>query len=149
MKKKSERQKLIDKADAEMSRFIRLFHADTFGVCTCVTCGYRGFWKGDSFHMGHFLPKGKGASSVRYIPHNCHPQCAGCNSSGGPMRTGHKQHVAPIIYTEYMQANYGQEIIDDLLQRKSQPIRYSDDDLIEIRQLYKLFADELERNYDA
>lgn len=143
--KKSPRQKLIEKVDKEMSRFIRLFHADKFGMCTCVTCGMKAYWKREGFHMGHFIAKGNGASSVRYIPHNTHPQCSACNCSGGPMRTGHKQHIAPINYTEYMQKIYGQDIVDDLKKRKFQAIRYTDKDLIEIRNLYKEFADELER----
>lgn len=145
MKKKSERQLLIEKVDKEMSRFIRLFHSDNYGMCVCVTCGYRGFWKNDGFHMGHFVPKGKGASSVRYIPHNAHPQCGTCNTGGGPYMAAHKTQIAPINYTQYMQNTYGDEFVDDLKRRKFQTIKYTDNELLEIRALYKEFADELER----
>ena len=145
MKKKSERQKLIDKADSEMSRFIRLFHSDQNGTCQCVTCGVLKHWKGDGMHMGHFVPKGNGASKVRYIPHNTHPQCSGCNCSGGPYSTGHKQHIAPISYTQFMQNEYGEDFVDDLKSRKFQTVKYTNEDLIEIKLLYKEFADELEK----
>lgn len=145
MKKKSERQKLIDKADAEMSRFIRLFHADENGTCECVTCGHLGFWKGDGIQMGHFMNKGKGASGVRYLPHNCHPQCFSCNCTGGPLYPSNVGQVAPQRYTLFMQKEYGQDTVEDLLMRKFQVIKYTDDELIEIKKLYKEFADELEK----
>lgn len=144
MKKKSERQKLIDKVDAEMSRFIRLFHADQNGTCQCVTCGALRYWKGNGMQMGHFVPKGVGASKVRYIPHNCFPQCAACNCGGGSFRQSFKEQVAQINYTEYMQNELGQDFVDDLKMRKFQTVKYTDDELLEIRALYKEFADELE-----
>lgn len=142
-KKKSERTKLTERADREMSRFIRLFHSKN-GICKCVTCGTEMYWKGQGMQMGHFANKGKGATAVRWIPHNTHPECFSCNCNSGPVRPSNLAQVSLIRYTKFMQDTYGQEIVDDLLSRKFSVINYTNDEIREIGDLYKEFADELE-----
>jgi hypothetical protein len=139
--KKTERARLIDRADNEMSRYIRLFHADRFGYCYCCCCGKRTFWTGDGMDMGHFVPKGNGATRVRYLHHNCHTQCHQCNTSGGKFHTSSQKQVATHKYNKFMLEKYGQDIIDDLIAKKFQTVKFTNDELREIGDLYKEFAD--------
>lgn len=142
-KKKAERTKLTERADREMSRYIRLFHSDENGTCECVSCGALMFWKGEGMQMGHFANKGKGATAVRWLHHNAYPQDFACNCSGGSLFNGNNSQVALIKYTIFMQNTFGQSIVDDLLQRKFKTIKYVEDEIREIGDLYKEFADKL------
>lgn len=145
MVKKRQRKTIVKYNDEHMSRYIRLFHADQWGYCTCVACGLRAYWKGDGIDMGHFVAKGNGATSVRYLHHNCYPLCRQCNSSGGKIATSRQKEVASHRYYKFMQDKLGQDIVDDLIARKFQVAKYTDSELEEIGKLYKEFADELER----
>ena len=143
MKKRTTRAILTERADREMSRYIRLFHSDQNGTCECITCGRFKYWKGDGMQMGHFMNKGNGATAVRWLHHNCFPQCLSCNCNSGPMMPSTLAQAAPIRYTIKMQEKFDQEIIDDLLARKFSIIKYTEDEIKEIGDLYKEFADNL------
>ena len=139
---KSERARLVERADKEMSRYIRLVHSDEWGYCYCCCCGKRANWSNDGMDMGHFVPKGNGATRVRYLPHNCHPQCHQCNTSGGKFNTSSQQQVATHRYNKFMLEKFGQDIIDDLVAKKFQTVKYTNDELKEIGDLYKEFANQ-------
>lgn len=134
-KKKTARQKATERADREMSRYIRLFHADQYGYCTCVTSGRRGYWKNDNIDAGHFMAKGNGATSVRWLHHNVFPQ----SHSDNTYKSGNL-----VEYTRFMDRTFGAGITDDLRARKHQTAKYTLEEIREIADLYKEFADELE-----
>lgn len=148
MAKKASRKTLINNADKALSRYTRLLQAvKQNGYVYCRTCqeAYRNgsnripepmYWKGEGAQCGHYMPKGNGATAVRWTPHNCHVQDAYCNT--------HKSgNLAE--YTRFMDRTYGQEITDDLRRRKHQPVKYTDDEIKEIADLYNELSDELER----
>lgn len=67
--------KLIKKLDLIFSKYIRIRDADKNGICRCVTCSKRFFWKeGDA---GHFVHRDRKAT--RFDTRNCHAQCSYCN----------------------------------------------------------------------
>ena len=142
-KKKTERQKLTERADREMSRYIRLFHSDENGTCQCVTCGELDYWQKGIIQMGHFANKGSGATRVRWTHHNCFPQCKFCNCFSGPMRPSNKAQVSLVRYTDYIREELGDDIKDDLISRKFEIAKYTEDEIKEIGDLYKEFADKL------
>lgn len=143
--KKSLKRKLTERADKEMSRFIRLFHSDNNGYCTCVTCGVVKYWEKDGMQMGHFMNKGNGATAVRWIPHNCFPQCFSCNCNSGPVMPSTLAQAAPIRYTRRMLDYFGEATVDDLDKRKFSVVKYKDWEIQEIGDLYKEFADQLKK----
>lgn len=148
VKKKTKRDTLIKNADNAFSRYIRLSAAiKNHGFVYCVTC-YESwnngsnrtphpiFWKGEGAQCGHFQPKGKGATAVRWLLHNAAVQDDFCNRH----KSGNQAE-----FTRYMDRVYGQEITDDLRRRKFQTVKYTDDEIREIADLYNEFSDELER----
>jgi hypothetical protein len=142
-KKKTERQKAVERADKYASIYIRLRDADQYGYVYCCTCGDRGYWEKDRMHNGHFMAKGNGATLVRWLPHNMHPQCDPCNTSPNAAGNGRlhfhskKGETSLIEYTRFMQEKYGNEIIDDLKARKFQTANYTLDEIQEIGTLFK------------
>ena len=58
-----------DKADVIFSLYVRLFHADSNGYCTCITCGKKLLWKGfGQLHAGHYI--GRMHINTRYDERN-------------------------------------------------------------------------------
>lgn len=146
-KKTAKRSTLIGYADDAWSRYIRLSNADKNGYVWCVTCleAFEAgsnhkprpmFWRKDGAEAGHFMPKGNGATAVRWLLHNGETQCSWCNN--------HKSG-AQADFQRFLDRKYGQEIVDDLRARKFQTVKYTDDEIREITDLYNEFADELER----
>ncbi len=82
------------------------------GECVCVTCGKVMPWKDSGCHAGHFL--GGRADAIVFEETGIHPQCAGCNQF---------RYGAPEEYRRYMQGVYGEEVIQELEQRKRGFIR--------------------------
>jgi len=147
-KRKASRKTLIDYADAAMSRFVRLSQAVKHsGFVYCVTCMESWengsnrkpeamYWKNDGAQCGHYMPKGKGATAVRWLLQNVAVQDDYCNRH----KSGNQSE-----FTRYLDRVYGQEITDDLRRRKFQAVKYTDDEIKEIADLYNEFADELEK----
>lgn len=84
-KKKTPRQRAMDRADQWFSRYIRLKHSFENGrdvICICYTCGKPKHIL--SIENGHF--QRRGYKTVRYHINNARPQCTKCNKwhSGMP-----------------------------------------------------------------
>jgi len=72
-------RKLMHKLDAIFSKYIRLRDADESGMCKCITCGEKFFWKkGDA---GHFISRDRIAT--RWDQRNVNAQCPRCNRFRG------------------------------------------------------------------
>lgn len=67
--------KLQKEADRVMSLYVRLSGADSEGICTCYTCGYRAHYK--KMQNGHYISRFY--KSRRYDLRNTAIQCAMCN----------------------------------------------------------------------
>ena len=95
----------------------RISHADDFGYVSCVTCGVTRHYA-DRMHGGHFIPKGR-SSRYAFAPENIHPQCNNCNL----FKMGHG--TASFAYTLYMQDMYGREMVQEMLDNASEPVKRS------------------------
>lgn len=118
------------KQDAKQvfQRWARIHHADDNGYVTCCTCNTRGFWQGDNFHGGHFIPALKLATC--FDERNVHPQCGGCNTYSMVFRdTLH-------AYYEFMEQKYGKEVVEELRQKRHQNVKYKWFDYQEIIEHY-------------
>lgn len=90
--KKPTTTKLKAKLDLVFSRYVRLYHADRFGYCTCYTCDKRMHWT--KIQNGHLFSRARYAT--RFEVANCRPQCAGCNVMG----KGNYQEYFPRMIAE-------------------------------------------------
>lgn len=121
--KKAKRKKSTAKAAAWgwLSKYVRKKASDSHGLAECVTCGVVKPWQ--ELHAGHFVPKKRGLA-VYFVEENVHPQCAQCNTFNGGML---------IEYTRYIEAQYGPEMIDELLElsRSIKPMRLADYEALE------------------
>lgn len=103
-----------------------------FGKCVCVTCGkvlrYKSStWEGEQMQGGHFLA-GR-TNAIVLVEDNVHCQCSGCNKY---------QSGAPANYEIYMQAEYGQDRIDELRRLKNVGIKkWGDDELSDLRESFR------------
>ena len=100
------------KLDKQFSMFIRRRDADDNGMGICVTCG-----EVRSLQSGHWIPRQHLA--VRWDERNCHGQCAACNCWG---------HGKLIDYTIFMQSNYGQDVVDELMRLKRTTVKMTRSD---------------------
>lgn len=80
----------LHKLDAVFSEYIRLSHADEYGIVKCVTCGKYDHWK--RMDCGHFIPRTHLATRFNEV--NCAPQCPECNQwKGGMLEKYYKQQI--------------------------------------------------------
>lgn len=84
--------KLKAKCDRIFSEYVRLYHANEFGDCTCYTCGNVMHWR--KIQNGHLFSRGR--LGTRFDPDNCRPQCVGCNI----MAKGNYQEYFPRMIDE-------------------------------------------------
>lgn len=98
------------KLDTLFSKWVRLSVADTNGYCECVSCGVWHPWQ--EMDAGHFIPRA--SLATRWDERNVHPQCRHCN------RFRHDHYIE---YTLWMQREYGQAVIDELMSQKGLPCR--------------------------
>jgi hypothetical protein len=125
------------KAWHEFSRYIRVRDAlrTTRGIenCKCCSCGriYPAFGL-KCLQAGHFIPGRHNA--VLFNELGCHGQCYNCNV---------RLKGAWPEYHEFMVDNYGQEAVDYMLMEKNQTIKFLPFELEELRNLYKLLADQM------
>ena len=128
------------KANAEFSKFIRLRDAlrttRTKTDVVCCSCGktYPAFGVGCA-QAGHFIP-GRG-NSILYDEWCVHAQCYNCNVNLKGNWPG---------YYDFMECEYGLGIINALLEKKRDIVKYTIQDLIEIRDKYKSAYKELEES---
>ena len=76
-KVKAKKDKSKQKAWANFSLYIRLRDCDANGDVTCVTCGRKGYYKGDGFQAGHFIDSR--SNNILLDEELVHVQCTGCN----------------------------------------------------------------------
>lgn len=74
---KSQRSKLIKKADELFSEYIRRKYADDMGMVKCFTCGKKTYWYGEGMQCGHFISRS--CIKLRWDETNARPQCYRCN----------------------------------------------------------------------
>jgi hypothetical protein len=77
-KKKTPRQRAMDRADKYFSRYMRIKHSKEMGgaiVCACYTCGQYKVIK--NIENGHYHTREN--KSVRFDEDNTRPQCTHCN----------------------------------------------------------------------
>jgi hypothetical protein len=118
-KSKRSMPSLVRAAWAAFSRHVR---STDDGWPSCVSCGISLPWQ--SMHAGHFVHCSK-RSPLSYDPRNVHPQCRQCNYYG-------MQGLAAIRYTQYMQREYGEGIVDELMAKKHDKVYLKRDDLEKI-----------------
>jgi hypothetical protein len=110
------RKQLVAKLDRVFSQFVRLSHADEGGTVECVTCGKLLWWK--EAHAGHYISRRH--MNTRFDVRNVHPQCCGCNT----FRNGQ-----PDEYALYLREKYGDEILEQLNERKHQVKKFTSEEL--------------------
>ena len=104
--------------------YVKLLETDENGYGKCCSCGEVKAW--GNLHGGHFQPKGRNYNAACLEEDNVHIQCETCNI----YRQG---NVAG--YSQYMQANYDNEVIE-YLKKKSYEIQ-DIEDTRETARIYK------------
>jgi hypothetical protein len=124
MAKKPKRSTLVKKADAIFSKFIRQRNADANGMTECFTCGKQGHWK--KLQCGHFMSRRH--YSTRWSEDNCQVQCAGCNV----FRYGEQY-----TFGKNLDAHIKQGLAEELNNLSSKTVKYDNNDLLAIIDLYE------------
>ncbi len=96
-------------------KLARLSEADDNGYCTCVSCGVVKHYK--DMQGGHFIPKGNSSYWALDVEFNIHSQCPPCNM------WGMKHGSAAQQYTLWMQDMYGRDFVQDMIDKKSTPVK--------------------------
>lgn len=123
-KKKLTDGKLKKLVWVQFSIFIRTRGADSDGFNVCVTCSLRLHWK--LLQAGHFI-RGRLNANL-FDERGCWAQCYRCNI--------HRQgHV--VVYYKWMLANYGQEVIDELIQQNNQTKKWAANELADLLAHYQ------------
>lgn len=112
MPKKPTRSKVVKKLDVVFSQYIRLSNADKNGICTCVTCGKKYFWK--QIQAGHFMSRKH--YSTRWVEDNVKPQCYGCNV----MQQGQQYK-----FSKYL----GNNLSEQLYSKSKEVVKFTTDEL--------------------
>lgn len=115
---------LKNRAWVEFSIFIRTRHADAEGMVACCTCGVKKPWK--KMQAGHFIA-GRLNGNL-FEERGCHAQCGVCNvikAGNGPR------------YYQFMQAAYGQAVIDELLRQNNETRKWLPGELQSIAEKYR------------
>lgn len=119
---KNPRKTAYRRAWDAFSVFVRSSNADINGNVRCFTCGVPQPWR--EMDAGHFIHR----NSLDFDEFNIHPQCTKCNR----YLSGNE-----IEYTVKMIRLYGQEVVEDLMSRKNDIVRYGIADLLELERFYK------------
>ena len=88
-----------DKADKWFSIYIRLRDSDENGICKCITCNTRKFWR--QMDCGHYVKRSH--QGARFHEKNCASQCQECNW----LKQGNDA-----VYKEVIIERYGQQTHD-------------------------------------
>ena len=125
-KNKITKSKAKKKAWAMFSKYIRLSHADRYGLVICYTCGTRMEWK--YAQAGHAIPGRNNA--VLFMSEIVRPQCIACNI----FRSGNLA-----IFTKKLIDELGLEKYDELEALSRQIVQYKTQDYLDIEKKYKEF----------
>ena len=129
-KKRSERTKWLNKADAAYSYFIRQSHADDQGIVKCFTCENRRNWK--YLDCGHWQKRDKNAT--RYHEPNTKPQCKGkCN---------YNLQGNDVVFRANLVELYGEESVK-MIEIKSH--NYCKMGLFELKMIYQEYIGKLKK----
>jgi len=120
------------KAWKAFARFIKVNHADKFGMCHCVTCGLQRAWNDSDIHAGHFVA-GRG-NAVLFDEDLVRPQCCGCN-----MFRGGEQTKFALYFKKWEHKT--DEQIEEYLNRRNKIVKYSTGDYLRICEEYNNKAD--------
>lgn len=123
MKKRTIAQE-VESLAVLLQKLVRMKAADDAGYCQCVTCGVTRLWN-DGMQCGHFVSRKYTATKL--LEENIHPQCYGCN---GPKA---KDGTIQTAYTLFMSDTYGREFIDELVMMKGTPMKYTREQLADIK----------------
>lgn len=96
----------------------------------CVTCHRT--YEFNYLQAGHFLPSR--GNSILFDEEGVHAQCSYCNFT---------KHGEPKKYRTYMDANYPQNVIEEMVVRKHQIVLLTSSEFDEIAEKYKLKTEEL------
>lgn len=128
--KKTTLTKAKKKAWDAFSLWVRMSNADVNGNARCVTCNAIKHYK--QMQAGHFIPGRSGA--VLFSIEGTQVQCAMCNVY---------KHGDWANYFEYMRKMYGMEVIDELLRKSHESIKYTISDYQDIEASYRKKIDNL------
>lgn len=127
--KKVTRKNLVKRLDNVFSLYIRLRDADNEMV-KCFTCDKISHYK-KGMQCGHFQSRKNYAT--RWDPDNCRVQCYACNC----MKYGEQYK-----FGLKLDKDYGKGLAESLLQKSKTTVKYSNDDLESLINLYnKLLID--------
>lgn len=126
----------VKKLDAVFSQYVRKFHADKYGLCTCITCGVQREVK--SMHAGHFMSRSCYSTRWLHVPEeglvNVLPQCPKCNLYDS--NQNYKYGLA-------LDAKYGKGTAERIYNMSKETKKYSLQDIVDMRKHYKKLLDEL------
>lgn len=114
------------------SLYIRLKNADSEGMVKCVTCGNRLHYK--QAQAGHYIPKSSGLS-IYFYERNVHVQDTCCNLF---------KHGNLAQYALFLRRTYGENILEELDDKKNEPLKLSRDDYEALIETYKEKVKELQ-----
>ncbi len=125
---KTPRQKLVEKLDRIYSEYVRLFETDENGYGNCVTCNTSKFYK--EADVGDFMTRATKSTRWLHQPArvNASLQCKQCNMNGG------QQYV----HGQMLDAKYGEGTADEVLRLSNLPAKYSQAELAEMVENYKI-----------
>jgi len=103
---------LIKKLDKIFSIYIRMRDADKDGICVCISCGQRHYWK--LMDAGHFV--NRRYMGLRYSETNCQSQCRSCNRF---------DEGNIINFAKGLKAKYGKDVVDKLMIAKKTTVKYT------------------------
>ena len=128
----SEYTRARDRADREMSKFIRLRDSDASGYGRCISCGKLVHWT--KAHNGHFINRGH--LNTRFDEQNCNLQCFECNCEKYGNEEGYKKGLIE---------KYGEDVVNNLYTKKHLFRKYSVFELKAIADDYKKRFSELKK----
>ena len=88
--------KLKKQLDTLYSKWLRMSNADEEGICTCVSCGARLFWK--DIQNGHYCSRRH--EILRWSPLNTFPQCKKCNIFTEGNKIWYRRNLVDNIFNE-------------------------------------------------
>lgn len=110
------------------SRYIRLKHADSDGICECYTCGKKYHWK--QIQAGHGL-SGR-TNNILFNEDIIRPQCSFCNVK----MMGKLDEFGAKLRVELGDA------YDEYLKTKRDVKKYTEEELKELEEMFKTKAKE-------
>lgn len=130
--RKVKRKTLVKKLDAVFSEYIRRKYADKNGIVKCYTCNVKKFWKGEGMQNGHFISRK--SRILRWDERNARSQCYSCNCHF---------YGRQYIFAMNLNKEYGYNIAEELLIESKKIIKQSDQDLLDLINIYKEKVDTL------